>query len=87
MAVIDVQAVSVYRRRHDGEGEGDERRPFQHGYPKFLKIVGVTSQREIETAVRAPPRDSSPKRAAQGARHASIPARARAHVDGEIGLS
>jgi len=48
MAVIDVQ-VSRLPSRHDGEGEDDERRPLQHGYPQFLKIVRVTSQREIET--------------------------------------
>jgi hypothetical protein len=33
-------------------GKDHERRSLQHGYPQILKNVGVTSQREIETAVR-----------------------------------
>src|SRR5712671_1155539 len=64
-----------------GEGEGDERRPFQHGYPQILK----NRRRDLATrdrdrgAGRARPRQARRKHAAQAARHPVDPGtRARA---------
>src|ERR1700730_15822255 len=64
-----------------GEGEDDERRPFQHGYPQILKNRGRdVAARDRDRGARCTCQETAQrKRAAQGARHAVDPGtRARA---------